>query len=168
MGAAIHSLLMEAQQTTNIPMASSAPDTTPTEMQSPETYLGHSRQSGYVQGAAPASLSLNEWTVAGPWDISGQYVTANNAGDTLSYHFVGKNVYMVLNPPPGKTVDVQVNLDGGPISASVAGADVQNGVVTVDSDRLYKLVHLDHNDNGHVLTITVQSPGLKAYTFTFG
>jgi len=59
-------------------------------------------------------------------------------------------------------------LDGKTISASVAGADVHSGIVTVDSDRLYNVVDLHGKTESHLLKLQFQSPGTAAYTFTFG
>jgi hypothetical protein len=61
---------------------------------------------------------------------------------------------------------VHVLLDGHPISAGNAGADVHNGVVTVQGQRLYSLVSLP-GDQQHDLTLQVP-PGVSAYDFTFG
>ena len=61
--------------------------------------------------------------------------------------------------------------DGKPLDAAEAGEDVtfENGdaVVTVREDRLYKLVKESSSDQ-HTLEIRIESPGLKAFTFTFG
>ena len=60
----------------------------------------------------------------------------------------------------------RVKLDGRPIAASVAGADVSNGSVTITRQRLYSLVSLP-NDQQHMLTIELPR-GVSAYAFTFG
>lgn len=44
------------------------------------------------------------------------------------------------------------------------GAD---GVVLIKDDQLYKLIRHDGVEE-HVLKIEIESPGLKAFTFTFG
>jgi hypothetical protein len=61
---------------------------------------------------------------------------------------------------------VQVELDGRPISASNAGADVRGGVVTVTGQRLYSLVSLS-SDQQHRLSLRF-APGVSGYAFTFG
>ena len=63
-------------------------------------------------------------------------------------------------------LEVQVLLDGKPVPASVAGADVQGGQVTVRGQRLYSLVSLP-GDEQHTLKVVVP-PGVSAYDFTFG
>ena len=53
-----------------------------------------------------------------------------------------------------------------PIPAADAGADVQNGVVTVTGQRLYSLVSFPTDQQ---FTFTLQlPPGVSAYDFTFG
>ena len=61
---------------------------------------------------------------------------------------------------------MQVLLDGRPISAAHAGADVHGGVVTVTDQRLYTLVSLPR-DERHRLSLRF-APGVTGYSFTFG
>ena len=57
-------------------------------------------------------------------------------------------------------------LDGKPIAASQAGADVHDGRVTVRGQRLYSLVSAPGDETA---TLTVKlPPGVSAYDFTFG
>ena len=99
--------------------------------------------------------------------MGSQFITTGAVGDSLSYRFVGKDAYLVLNPPNGGSATVHVMLDGQPIG-SQGGADVHDGVITVDTDRLYHLAHVDKAVVGHVLTLTFDAPGVKAFSFTFG
>jgi thioredoxin family protein len=60
----------------------------------------------------------------------------------------------------------RVLLDGKPIAAQAAGADVHNGLVTVQRQRLYSLISFPHDEQR---TFTIQiPPGISAYDFTFG
>jgi hypothetical protein len=61
---------------------------------------------------------------------------------------------------------VRVLLDGRPVGASAAGADVRRGQVTVRQQRLYALVSLP-SAQAHDLEVDVP-PGVSAYDFTFG
>ena len=63
-------------------------------------------------------------------------------------------------------MQVQVMLDGRPISAADSGADVHDGVVTVRRQRLYWLVSLP-GDQSHELELRF-ADGVVAYDFTFG
>lgn len=48
-----------------------------------------------------------------------------------------------------------------------AGEDVASGVVTIDSDRLYKLIRLPVTGN-HLLKLKFLDDNLELYAFTFG
>jgi hypothetical protein len=61
---------------------------------------------------------------------------------------------------------VRVSLDGHPIAAAQAGADVHGGVVTVRGQRLYTLVSLPR-EGRHRLGLRF-APGVSGYAFTFG
>ena len=71
---------------------------------------------------------------------------------------------MTSNDNKPRTARVLVN--GKPIPASEAGADVHNGLVTVQGQRLYSLVSLP-GDQQQTFTIQIP-PGISAYDFTFG
>jgi cytochrome c biogenesis protein CcdA/thiol-disulfide isomerase/thioredoxin len=147
----------------------------PSEQATPETYLGTARADGWIDeprngthdyGVAPTgSLSLNDFAFSGTWNISSQPATAiANAG--VDVEFQAKNVYLVLSSAGGSPRPVQVLLDGKPISARAAGADVHDGVVTVRGQRLYTLVSLPR-DERHQLSLRF-APGVSGYAFTFG
>ncbi|HEY5261636.1 MAG TPA: redoxin domain-containing protein, partial [Solirubrobacteraceae bacterium] len=148
---------------------------TPSEVATPETYLGTNRAQGWRNGpksglhdygtSVPAQLALNEFDYSGTWNIAGQPATAvSNAG--IDMEFEAKNVYLVLSSEGERPRKVRVLLDGKPIPNSLAGADVQDGVLTVTNERLYSLVSL-HGDQQHRLSLRLQ-PGVSGYAFTFG
>jgi cytochrome c biogenesis protein CcdA/thiol-disulfide isomerase/thioredoxin len=147
----------------------------PSEVATPETYLGTERAEGWLQapraGAhnygppATGSLALNEFAFSGTWNIGGQPAEAvSNAG--IDLEFQAKDVYLVLSSAGERPRPVQVLLDGHPIPASKAGADVHDGVATVRGQRLYTLVSLTH-DERHRLSLRF-APGVTGYAFTFG
>jgi cytochrome c biogenesis protein CcdA/thiol-disulfide isomerase/thioredoxin len=148
---------------------------TPSEVATPETYLGTNRAQGWRNGpksglhdygsSVPAQLALNEFDYSGTWSIAGQPATAvSNAG--IDMEFEAKNVYLVLSSEGERPRKVQVMLDGKPIPNSLAGADVHNGMLTVTNERLYSLVSL-HGDQQHRLSLRF-APGVSGYAFTFG
>jgi cytochrome c biogenesis protein CcdA/thiol-disulfide isomerase/thioredoxin len=147
----------------------------PSEQATPETYLGTARADGWIDeprngthdyGVAPTgSLSLNDFAFSGTWNISSQPATAvSSAG--VDVEFEAKNVYLVLSSAGETPRPVQVLLDGKPISARAAGADVHGAVVTVRGQRLYTLVSLPR-DERHRLSLRF-APGVSGYAFTFG
>jgi cytochrome c biogenesis protein CcdA/thiol-disulfide isomerase/thioredoxin len=147
----------------------------PSEEATPETYLGTARAQGWVNGpksgphdyGSPPSteLGLNEFAYSGSWNIAGQPALAV-AGAGIDAEVQAKNVYLVLSSAGRVPRKMQVLLDGRPIPAALAGADVHNGVVTVTNERLYSLVALPHNERHH-LSLRL-APGISGYSFTFG
>jgi cytochrome c biogenesis protein CcdA/thiol-disulfide isomerase/thioredoxin len=147
----------------------------PSREATPETYLGRARAEGWVTRPkagshdygqrAGRSLPLNEFAYSGTWTIDEQPATAGpEAG--IDAEFFAKHVYLVLSSPGESPRTVRVLLDGRPIAAADAGADVHGGVVTVRGERLYTLVSLPAAQRHH---LTLQfAPGVTGYAFTFG
>ena len=173
----IQQLLQEAGKkvTTKI---NSMPDQTPTQNISPETYLGSKRMEFYDpsgslgNGVQSFTLTenpnLNSFSYGGTWNITEETAIAQDNA-TLAYHFIASKVYIILRPPNTETSGkVKILLDGKPIDPSVAGKDVVNGEVTVNTDRLYNIVDLHNATQNHVLKIEFETPETQAYTFTFG
>jgi hypothetical protein len=118
----------------------------------------------YGPGPHP-HLGLSEFAYTGTWNIAEQPAEAVS-GAGVEVHFQAKNVYLVLSSPKERPLPVQVLLDGHPIPAADAGADVHGGVVTVRGQRLYTLASLPR-DEQHRLTLRF-APGVTGYAFTFG
>ncbi len=85
---------------------------------------------------------------------------------SITARVVGTAVYLVMSSAGDRPRKVEVLLDGRPIKAEIAGADVRKGVVTVRRQRLYSLVKLPSIQE-HVLTLRVDR-GVSGYAFTFG
>jgi cytochrome c biogenesis protein CcdA/thiol-disulfide isomerase/thioredoxin len=147
----------------------------PSEVATPETYLGTARAQGWRSGPqsgvhdyganAPSQLGLNEFAYTGTWSIAAQPATAVAVAG-VDVEFEAKNAYLVLSSEGEAPRKVQVLLDGKPIPTRVAGTDVHDGAVTVRSQRLYSLVSLP-GDERHRLTLRF-APGVSGYAFTFG
>lgn len=176
---AIQELLKQTGEKINSQL-SDIQDQTPQTLISPETYLGSARMEYYYplgslsNGSQNFTLSdnlpQNSFSYGGTWTISDEFATVGQ-GASLNYHFIADKVYVILRPPLGSDLTketVQVFLDGQLISPTEAGADVKNGIVTVDSDRLYSLVDLHGKTEDHLLKLQFQTPGTQVYTFTFG
>jgi len=155
----------------------------PSPSQTPETYLGYARaqnfanDGGATQDAVvyyhfPSTLLLNQWALNGEWVIGAENITAAAGLSQKSYprslrlNFIARKVFLVLGTETGKPIQVRVSLNGKPV-AKAAGADIKNGVLTVDSERLYELIDQGSVKNG-VLELQTDEPGLQAYAFTFG
>lgn len=174
---AIQTLLKDAGKKVSSTLEN-MPDQTPTGQISPETYLGSKRMQYYFPNGSLPNQTKNfalesnpptdSYSLGGNWTISDEEAVAGS-GAVLSYHFQADKVYIILRPSAaGSTGTVKVWLDGKLIGSAVAGVDVKDGIITVDSDRLYNVVDLHGKVEDHILRLEFQTPGLKAYTFTFG
>jgi cytochrome c biogenesis protein CcdA/thiol-disulfide isomerase/thioredoxin len=170
---AIRALLREAGHRNPGAMATPRGALHPARQATPETYLGLARAErfdpppapGTKTYVAPDDLKTSRFALSGTWREDD--VAATAVGDAAIHaSVVGKDVYLVLSPPAGGAGTVAVALDGRPIAAARAGADVHGGVVRVDRQRLYHLVSGPKAEH-HTLALRL-TPGLRAYAFTFG
>jgi hypothetical protein len=140
----------------------------------PETYLNAQRALGFAQPLqrgvhfypGVSSLTLNEFALHGYWRADSESITPSATGATIEAGFQAAHVYLVMTSSGNVPRRVRVLLDGRPITAADAGADVHRGLVTVAGQRLYALVSLRQAE-AHALTVEVP-PGVSAYDFTFG
>ena len=155
----IRQLLSAGHPGLTLPPPTDVPDTTPDDPeQTPETYLGAEREQGYGgstayatgQFAQPATLPANTFGLSGAWTIGQQSITAGKgAGITLAFH--ASDVYLDV----GGTGTLTVSADGTSKVIRVSGAPDIYAVATEQPAR-----------DG---TVTIRlSPGLQAYSFTFG
>ena len=177
MESAIQDLLRQAGQNVSSPL-SNIPDQTPEGQQSPETYLGAYRMeyfypsgtlnTGKREFVLAKEPGMNSFSLGGNWDIR-QHEAVSGANAELNYHFYADKVFLVLRPgTAGVGAKVRVFVDGKPVDGTNAGADVKDGVVTIDSARLYTLVNLHGKPGAHVLKLEFETPGIEAFAFTFG
>ena len=155
----IRQLLSAAHPGIALPRATDVPDTTPEDTaQTPETYLGAERQQGYHGSApyatgqftAPATLPAGSFALAGAWTIGQESITAGQgAGITLAFH--ASKVYLDV----GGTGTLIVSAGGTSKVIRVSGAP-----------DIYTVATEQPAGDG---TVTIRlSPGLQAYSFTFG
>lgn len=146
--------------------------------QTPETYLGYFRGNpnfGSPQGiikdqlttyTLPSRLEDNDYAFNGGWMVASQYANAQ-AGSSLLLNFEAKDVFLVMRPKGEEVGKVEVYLDNVKVTSLNVGEDVKNGVVTVDKDRLYKLINLVLPSR-HVLELRFLDSNTEAFAFTFG
>jgi cytochrome c biogenesis protein CcdA/thiol-disulfide isomerase/thioredoxin len=155
----IRTLLTDAGAA-RLPAPTDVPDATPTESQTPETYLGTAQAPLSVSGAQPirgphdytfpAAVTPNTFALDGAWTSSSEYLTAGAAA-RLRLSFRATAVHLVL----GGTGTLSVELNGNRTTVPVSGVP-----------HLYTLVADNASQQG-LLTVSF-TPGLQAYDFTFG
>lgn len=142
----------------------------------PETYLGTLRGtvggSGLTTYPEPGPLVTGQCRLAGRWAAEDQKVTAAAAGAAIVLAYRAGEVNLVMTPPRGGIVEVQVELDGRPLPPEYRTADtvvLEGGVtaVRVDHDGLYRLV-LGPTVEDHTVRLTARQPEVAAFAFTFG
>jgi cytochrome c biogenesis protein CcdA/thiol-disulfide isomerase/thioredoxin len=156
----IRQLLEQAHPGTPLPARTDVADLTPTELTSPETYLGTAR-SQYMQGSLapagtatysmPPSVAVGRYALGGTWRSASDYIAAVHQAQ-LTLGFRARHVYLVMSG----TGYVDDYLNG----------TLLRRVPVRGYPTLYTLVNQSRDLNGH-LTLHF-SPGVAAYDFTFG
>jgi cytochrome c biogenesis protein CcdA/thiol-disulfide isomerase/thioredoxin len=134
-------------------------DATPSGLMTPESYLGYARLTNYV-GTQPVpdkvetyhfpdDVPVNTLSYDGAWRVGAQAITAQTDA-RLRLHFEASHVYIVM----GGRGTVQALVDGKPVRT-----------IHVDAERLYTVWNGKPTD---ALLELRFSPGVQAYSFTFG
>ena len=150
------------------------------DLKSAENYVGAQRTENFSSpgGAAlnrprtykvPASLSLNEWALAGDWTIQKQSIVLNQANGRISYRFHARDLHLVMGPATrGNSVRFRVLIDGK-VPADAHGGDVdEQGNGRVSEQRMYQLIRQPLPITDRVFEIEFLDPGVEAFSFTFG
>ncbi|MBI4038459.1 cytochrome c biogenesis protein DipZ [Candidatus Daviesbacteria bacterium] len=138
-----------------------------------EIYLGFGRIGNFTSPqrisentlatyTAPANLSNNSVAYEGNWNVMEEYANPQK-GARLLLNFKSKEVFLVMRTK-GSPAKVKVYLDD---KLQYFGDDNQNGVVTVDADRLYKLTNLP-TPGRHILRLEFEDENVQLFAFTFG
>src|SRR5436309_15817285 len=144
--------------------------------QTPELYFGYNFATGRsflgnsegfksdetVSYSLPSSLQQNHFYLEGQWQNLPDSMKLVSQSGKIVLPYFAKDVHIVA----ANKADLQIMLDGNPISSSDTGADVQNGIAHVSENRLYNIVS-SSTAGSHTLTIVAQL-GFQIYTFTFG
>jgi cytochrome c biogenesis protein CcdA/thiol-disulfide isomerase/thioredoxin len=150
------------------------------DVQSPETYIGYERQENYVSpekikqdapGAytAPGRLDVNDWALAGNWDVGGERAMLVAAPGKIVFRFHARDLHLVLGPAKdGRPIRFRVLLDGAaPLDDHGVDVDAQ-GNGTVKEYRLYQLIRQKGKVEDRTFQIEFLDPDVQAFAFTFG
>ena len=149
-------------------------------LESPETYLGYEQGRNLASPgrprldephtyAAPESLELNQWALAGQWTIGRRACVAELAETRIVFRFHARDVNLVMGPGVrGASVAFRVLVDGEP-PADAHGLDVdEQGNGAVAEQRLYQLIRQPGAIVDRTIEISFRERGVEAYVFTFG
>ncbi|MDD5050132.1 MAG: cytochrome c biogenesis protein DipZ [Candidatus Pacebacteria bacterium] len=138
-------------------------NSTLSKIASPETYFGSARNeylangnsgvSGLQTFTLPQSVASNKLYLGGKWNIQDEFAQ-NFGGGEILFKYNSKNVYMVASSDVG--ADIEIWQDGKLLNT-----------VHIKENRLYTLIE-GKDYSQHILDIKIKSPGIKAFTFTFG
>ncbi len=147
------------------------------DQQTPELYFGYDfatgrsfigNQQGFqpekvVTYSLPSNFVQDHFYLEGDWqNLSDNMKSVSDNGKIILLYYA-KDVHVVATGPG---TDIQILLDGNPITGSNAGQDVQNGTAHIAENRLYNIVS-SQQAGAHTL-ILITKPGFQIYTFTFG
>lgn len=147
---------------------------------SPETYVGYARAQNFASSEhvarnhaatyrLPATLGLDEWALGGAWNVGAEHAVLAAAPGRIRFQFRGRDVHLVLGPPPnGTPVRFRVTVDGAPPGDDHGADDAADGSGQVREPRLYQLIRLREPAQGHTFEIEFLDPGVQAFVFTFG
>ncbi|MFA6004965.1 MAG: cytochrome c biogenesis protein DipZ [Patescibacteria group bacterium] len=141
--------------------------------ETPETYLGHGRIRNFASPetikkntletyTAPQNLGYDQVAYAGKWTVMEEYANPQK-GASLTINFDSQEVFLVMRAT-GDPAKVRVYLDD---KIQDSGEDVVKGTVTVNKDRLYKLINLTVPGR-HVLRLEFEDSNAELFAFTFG
>jgi thiol-disulfide isomerase/thioredoxin len=149
-------------------------------VQSPETYIGYIRAKNFASPGgfnedeaqlyrAPAKIKLNEWALEGRWKDESQIATLLGSTGSIAFRFHARDLHLVLGPASGgMPVRFRVTLDGKPPGVDHGEDCDESGLGTVTGSRLYQLIRQKSGARERLFRIEFLSPGVQAFSFTFG
>ncbi|MCV0413709.1 MAG: cytochrome c biogenesis protein DipZ [Brevundimonas sp.] len=149
------------------------------QVASPETYVGYARAENFrspgglardiVKTYQPASLALNDWTLAGDWRVTREHADLQTAGGRVAFRFKARDLHLVMAPATaGATPRFRVRIDGRSPGAD-AGSDIDaQGAGRIDGERLYQLVRQSGPVRESTFEIEFLDLGVQVFAFTFG
>jgi thiol-disulfide isomerase/thioredoxin len=136
------------------------------DTESPETYVGYEHAERLV---SHATLSLNQWRLAGPWAEGAEKASLRTAPGKIVFRFHARDLHMVLGPATtGKPVRFRATLDGAAPGADSGVDSAPDGSGKVQEPRLYQLIRQKGPIQDRTFEIEFLDPGVRAFSFTFG
>jgi len=149
-------------------------------VQSPETYVGYRRGERFASPVrlardvpntyrVPDRLRLNEWGLAGSWNVGPESALLDAAGGRIVFRFHSRDLHLVLAPgKDGRPVRFKVSLDGAAPGDAHGSDSAPDGSGEVGKPRLYQLIRQGTRIEGRTFEIEFLDPDVRAFVFTFG
>jgi len=147
---------------------------------SPETYVGYGRGERFVSAggyvgdeahdyALPPLAKLNDWGLAGNWQVSQESAALKAPGGKIAFRFHARDLHLVLGPPVGgRPIRFRVTIDGAAPGNDHGIDTAPDGTGMVIDQRLYQLVRQKGALRDHSFQIEFLDQGVQAFAFTFG
>ena len=143
------------------------------QAKTPEIYLGFERIDNFASPeqiaqnvlttyTTPEKLPNNNIAFEGNWTVMEEYANPQK-GAKLHLNFESKEVFLVMRTS-GAPAKVKVYIDD---KLQHFGEDNNNGIVTIEQDRLYKLINLP-SPGRHTLRLEFEDSNAQIFAFTFG
>jgi cytochrome c biogenesis protein CcdA/thiol-disulfide isomerase/thioredoxin len=157
----IRRLLSDANPGVKLPAALDAPDLTPKQKTTPETYFGVGKVVNYAGGGTydegsatftyPPSLPPDSFALSGRWSLDYQGATAQGDDSSIELNYHAKDVYLVA----GGTGTLTVIRDGKSTTLPISGPPTSHQIVS--------------GERMAAGTLEVRlTQGLEVYSFTYG
>jgi Thioredoxin like C-terminal domain/AhpC/TSA family len=150
------------------------------DVQSSETYIGYARQQNYASPqkiredgpqsySSPGRLSVNQWGLAGEWNVSDEHASLVSAPGKVIFRFHARDLHLVLGPgKDGKPVRFHVRIDGSAPGEDHGTDTDEKGNGVVKEYRLYQLIRQKGTVEDRTFEIEFLDPGVQTFAFTFG
>jgi thiol-disulfide isomerase/thioredoxin len=152
----------------------------PADLRTGETYVGYDRVENFASPggaaadrrhvyAAPKTLPLDHWALAGDWTMGRQALALDAPGGRIVFSFHARDLHLVMGSPVrGAAVNFRVSIDGKP-PGSAHGLDVDElGKGTAREQRLYQLIRQQTPISDRQFEIEFLDSDIEVFSFTFG
>jgi thiol-disulfide isomerase/thioredoxin len=150
------------------------------EVRSPETYVGYRQGDRFASPVrlatdvrstyrVPDRLALNDWALAGSWNVGAESALLETAGGRIVFRFHSRDLHLVMaQGKDGRPVRFKVKLDGGAPGDAHGSDSARDGSGEVREPRLYQLIRQGTSIGDRTFEIEFLDPGVRAFVFTFG
>ncbi len=115
---------------------------------------------------SPAALTLNQWALAGEWDVDPEKAVLRTAPGKIAFQFYARDLHLVVGPAPtaGRCVSA-CRLDGAPPAADHGSDTDEKGRGVIKEQRLYQFIRQSSEVREHLFSIEFLDPGAQAFSF---